>query len=234
MQDQRKKSTAQNVLAFVLDQTLRLLHPFVPFITEGIFQKLNEIAPRRGLQGQTKAANSAALVVAEWPAKIDALQAPETERQIEAIQAVIRAIRDIRNNRNIPPKELLEVSAKCQPEMADILNRNADLIRQLAVAKEFLAGTDTAKPANAAVAIADAAEVYVHQAIDPQAEREKFEKQKQQVEKAKEAAAAKLSNENFVARAKPEVVAQAREKLAQLTEQLEAIEKHLSELKNSG
>ena len=45
MQDERKKPIAQNVLAFVLDQTLRLLHPFVPFITEGIFQKLNEIAP---------------------------------------------------------------------------------------------------------------------------------------------------------------------------------------------
>jgi valyl-tRNA synthetase len=234
MQDERKKPIAQNVLAFVLDQTLRLLHPFVPFITEGIFQKLNELAPSRGLQGRTKAPNSAALVIAEWPSKIDALQDPEAESQIEAIQAVIRAIRDIRNNRNIPPKELLVVSAKCQAETADILNRNADLIRQLAVAKDFRAGTDTAKPANAAVAIADAAEVYVHEAIDPEAERQQLEKQKQQVEKAKEAVAAKLGNENFVTRAKPDVVAQAREKLVQLTEQLEAIERHLSELKNSG
>jgi valyl-tRNA synthetase len=108
------------------------------------------------------------------------------------------------------------------------------LIGQLAAVKEFRAGTDIAKPANAAVVIADAAEVYVHEAIDPQAEREKFEKQKQQVEKAKEAVETKLSNENFVTRAKPEVVAQAREKLAQLTEQLEAIHKHLSELKNGG
>jgi valyl-tRNA synthetase len=234
MQDERKRPIAQNVLAFVLDQTLRLLHPFVPFITEGIFQKLNELAPLRGLQGPTKATNSAALVVAEWPSKIDALQDPDAESQIEAIQAVIRAIRDIRNNRNIPPKELLVVSAKCQPETVDILNRNADLIGQLATVREFRAGTDTAKPANAAVAIADAAEVYVHEAIDPQAEREKLEKQKQQVEKAKEAVEAKLSNENFVTRAKPEVVAQARERLAQLAEQLQAIEKHLSELKNSG
>jgi len=54
------------------------------------------------------------------------------------------------------------------------------------------------------------------------------------VEKAKEAVAAKLGNENFVTRAKPEVVAQAREKLGQLTEQLEAIEKHLRELRNNG
>jgi len=59
------------------------------------------------------------------------------------------------------------VSAKCQPETADILNRNADLIGQSAVARDFQAGPDTAKPANAAVAIADTVEVYIHQAIDP-------------------------------------------------------------------
>jgi len=100
--------------------------------------------------------------------------------------------------------------------------------------KEFRAGTDVEKPANAAVAIADATEVYIHEAIDPQAERQRLEKQKQQIEKAKESLEAKLGNENFVTKAKPEVVAQARDKLAQLTEQLEAVAKHLSELKNSG
>ena len=51
MQDREQRPIAQNVLAFVLDQILRLLHPFVPFITEGIFQKLNEVAPVRKLEG---------------------------------------------------------------------------------------------------------------------------------------------------------------------------------------
>jgi valyl-tRNA synthetase len=54
MQDSEQKPIAQNVLAFVLDQTLRLLHPFVPFISEGIFQKLNEVAPARTLNGLTQ------------------------------------------------------------------------------------------------------------------------------------------------------------------------------------
>ena len=105
---------------------------------------------------------------------------------------------------------------------------------QLAGAKEFRAGANVEKPANAAVAIADVTEVYIHEAIDPAAERQRFEKQKEQIEKAKKAAEGKLSNKDFIAKAKPEVVAQAKDKLAQLTEQLEAIEKHLSELKNSG
>jgi valyl-tRNA synthetase len=230
MQDEQKKPTAQNVLAFVLDQTLRLLHPFIPFITEGIFQKLNEIAPVRKLKGLTEAKNSRALVIAEWPQTNDSLPEPDAEEQIEMIQAVIRTIREIRNNRNIIPKELLVVSARSQQETVDVLNRNAGLIAQLAGVKEFQAGTDIVKPANAAVAIADATEVYVHDAIDLEAERLRFEKQKQQLTKAKEAVQAKLANEDFVTKAKPQVVAQAKDKLAQLTEQLKNIEKHLSEL----
>jgi valyl-tRNA synthetase len=66
--------------------------------------------------------------------------------------------------------------------------------------------------------------------IDPDAERRKLEKQKDEIEKAKKAVEAKLNNENFVTRAKPQVVAQARDKLAELTEQLKLLEKHLSEL----
>jgi len=230
MQDEQQKPIAQNVLAFALDQILRLLHPFVPFITEGIFQKLNEIAPTRQLKGLAEAKKSEALVAAEWPKQIDSLREPDTEKQIEIIQAAIRTVRDIRSNRNIPPKELKVVSIKSQQETVDILNRNAELIQQLAGVKEFKAGTDIVKPANAAVAIADATEVYVHNAIDPQAERQRLEKQKQQIEEAKKAVEAKLANENFVTKAKPEVVARTRNRLAKLSEQLKTVEKHLSEL----
>ena len=71
---------------------------------------------------------------------------------------------------------------------------------------------------------------YIHDVIDVKAERAKLEKEKQETEKAKKAIEAKLANENFINKAKPEVVAQARERLAELTEQLKAIDKHLSEL----
>jgi len=230
MQDEQQKPIAQNVLAFVLDQILRLLHPFVPFITEGIFQKLNEISPTRQLKGIAEAKKSEALVDAEWPREIDSLREPDTEKQIEIIQAAIRTIRDIRSNTNIPPNKMLVVSAKSQQETIDILNRNADLIYQLAGVKAFEAGIAIVKPANAAVAIADATEVYVHDAIDPQAEHQRLEKQKKQIEKAKKAAEAKLANKNFITKAKPKVVAQARGRLAELSEQLKTVEKHLSEL----
>ena len=230
MQNQQQKPIAQNVLAFVLDQILHLLHPFIPFITEGIFQKLNEIAPARKLEGIAEAKSSKALVTAEWPQKIDALRNPNADKEIEITQAAIRTVRDIRSNRNIPPNEMLVVSAKSQEQNVNILNRNAELIEQLAGVKGFSAGIAIVKPANAAVAIADAMEIYVHDVIDPEAERVRFEKQKQQIQEAKKAVKAKLENEDFITKAKPEVVAQARDKLDELSEQLKTVEKHLSEL----
>jgi len=234
MQDDRKKPIAQNVLAYVLDQTLRLLHPFVPFITEGIFQKLSEIAPNGGLKGIVEANKAKALVISQWPEGLDSLTDEDAEKQIDLVQAAIRTIRDIKSKRNIPPGKMPVVSAKSQQETVEILNVNADLIRQLAGVKEFKAGTDLTKPPNAAISIMeDATEVYVHDAVDVQAERAKLQKQKQQIEKAKKAAEAKLANENFVNKARPQVVAQARNRLAELSEQLKTVEKHLSELDNS-
>ena len=232
MQNEQQKPTAQNVLAFVLDRILRLLHPFVPFITEGIFQKLNEITPVRKLEGLTEAKEAKALVIAQWPEGLDSFVDEDAEKQISTVQAAIRTVRDIRSNRNIPPKELKVVSIKSQQESVDILNRNAELVEQLAGVKEFEAGTAIVKPPNAAVAVADAMEVYVHDAIDPEAEHRRLEKQKQEIEKAKKAVQARLANKDFLTKAKPQVVAQARDKLAELSEQLEVVEKHLSELES--
>jgi valyl-tRNA synthetase len=230
MQDPVTKPIAQNVLAAVLDQTLRMLHPFLPFITEGIFENLNSIVPHRGLSGLLAIEPSNALAVARWPeprpAQIDA----SIEQQIETVQTVIRTVREIRSARNIPPGKPLKVSAKSQAEMVAVLTDNSVLIQQLAVLETFTAQTDLDKPAHAAVAVAGAIEVYVHDAVDPATERTRLEKQRQMVEKAVKGTEGKLANENFLSRAKPEVVEQARAKLVELKEQLEAVERNLKEL----
>ena len=81
--------------------------------------------------------------------------------------------------------------------------------------------------------IVDQMQIYLHDAIDVKAEKQRLEKQKQQIDKAKKAVEAKLSNENFVNKAKQQVVAQARNRLTELSEQLKTVEQHLSELENS-
>ncbi len=230
MFDPAQKPIAQNVLAFILDQTLRLLHPFVPFITEGIFQKLNEIAPARGLKGIAELNAAKALVAADWPKRIDALINEQIEQQIENIQTVVRSVRDIRSRCNIPPSSKLVVSVNAPNDISGILNADAALLCQIANLKEFSASLSAPKPKNAAAAISGQMQIYVHDAIDIEAERKRLTKQKEQIEGVKKGVEAKLANENFVSRAKPEVVAQTKEKLAEYTEQLNAIEKHLAEL----
>ncbi len=233
MLDNQKKPIAQNVLAYVLDQTLRLLHPFVPFITEGIFQKLNEIAPIRKLKDLADAQEAKALVIARWPDELSSMLDTEAQEQIAIVQTVIRSIRDIRSKYNKQPSEKLVASANSPREIADVLNSNSGLICQLAGLKEFNASHTSEKPSNAAAMIVDQMQIYLHEAIDVKAEKQRLEKQQQQIEKAKKAVEAKLSNENFVNKAKPQVVAQARSRLTELSEQLKNVEKHLSELENS-
>jgi valyl-tRNA synthetase len=234
MQDQEQKPISQNILAYVLDATLRLLHPFAPFITEGIFQKLNETAPHRIPKGLPQIRQSDALVIAEWPCKLDSLIDETVESKITLVQNAIRTIRDIRSNRKISPKKMLIVSAKSQKQSGDILNNNSALIKQLAGVKDFKADTNVSKPANAAVAITeDNTEIYVHGAIDIEAERKRLGKQKKQIQNAKGTVESKLNNEDFISKAKPRVVAQARDKLILLQEQLKTVEKHLSELNKS-
>jgi valyl-tRNA synthetase len=230
MFDVSQKPIAQNVLAFVLDQTLRLLHPFVPFITEGIFQKLNELAPTRGLKGIVELNAAKALVIADWPKRIDALINEQIEQQIDNIQTVVRSVRDIRSKCSIPPSLKLVVSVNAPNDISGILNADEGLICQIANLKEFSASHSAPKPKNAAAAISGQMQIYVHDAIDAEAERKRLTKQKEQIEGVKKGVEAKLANENFIARAKSEVVAQTKEKLAEYTEQLKAIEKHMAEL----
>jgi valyl-tRNA synthetase len=231
LKDNEQKPIAQNILAFVLDETLRLLHPFVPFITEGIFQKLNEIAPTRELKGLAEAKEANALIVAAWPGELESLVAEGIEEQIAIIQNVIRPIRDTRSKYNIAPSKRLTVSVDSPPAVVETLNENSDLISNLVVLDNFTSACNIVKPVNSAVSVVDDMQIYVHDVIDRQAERARLMKQKQQLENAIMPIQAKLNNEDFINKAKPQVVQQARAKLQELTTQAEAVDKHLSELK---
>ena len=230
MREPQSKQVVQNVLAFVLDCTLRMLHPFIPFITEGIYQRLNDLVPARGLKGLAELDIAKALVIAPWPASMEQMRDEHAEAQIAMVQDIVRAIRDIRSSYNIAPSQKLTASANAPAAAAETLSAAGDLICQLAGLDSFQAAWNTPKPNNAAAAIVGETQVYLHNVIDPAAERARLQKQKQEIEQAKKAVESKLSNANFVAKAKPEVVAQAREKLQQLQEQLQAVEGHLAEL----
>jgi len=187
--------------------------------------------PTRKLRGLIEPESSAAIIVAQWPQRIDVLENPDVEEKIAIIQSVIRAIREIRNQYTIAPSRELEASANVADAVAAILNENADLICNLAGLSNFYAGPEAEKPHKAAATIVDEIQVYVHEVIDPAAERTRLEKQKAQIVGFIKPIESKLQNENFVSRAKPEVVLASRDKLKELQEQLAVIEKHIEELK---
>lgn len=232
MQNEQEKPVAQNVLGFVLDQCLRLLHPFVPFITEGIFQKLNEIAPDRKLAGIAEPNTAEVLAVSGWAGLDKSLRDEKVEKAVEDIQLVIKTLRDIRNKYGISPKDKMSASSNAPDSVGQILNENSSLICQLANLEKFEASGDMEKPKKAAASVAGELQVYLHNAIDPQAEIKRLNKQKEKILKGKKSAEGKLSNENFLNKAKPEVVQRAKEQLEQFNRQLENVEQLLSELQD--
>jgi valyl-tRNA synthetase len=96
--------------------------------------------------------------------------------------------------------------------------------------EQLIIEADAAKPANSAAAIVEEMQIYVHDVVDVEAERQRLQKQKEFIENGIRPLQAKLSNDSFVSRAKPEVVEQSRQKLKDLTDQLDAVNKNLDEL----
>ncbi|MCF7954476.1 MAG: hypothetical protein K9M75_01615, partial [Phycisphaerae bacterium] len=156
----------------------------------------------------------------------------KTESDITVIQNAIKSIREVRSQYNIPPKVRLKASAKAPAAISEILNTNSDLLCRLAGLEEFTAAKEMEKPSKAASAIVDEIQIFVHDVIDPDAERNRLEKQKEQIVKGLLGTESKLNNENFISRAKPEVVEQAKAKLKEFQDQLAAIEKHIAEIED--
>ena len=105
MRDAQQQGSAAAVLAFVLDSTLRLLHPFMPFITEGIYQQLNAVCPKRTIgDAPCRWAILTDLVTAAWPQLPDTLIQDAVETDMDRVQTVIRLVRDVRTRYQIAPR----------------------------------------------------------------------------------------------------------------------------------
>jgi valyl-tRNA synthetase len=195
-------TTAQAVLAHCLDTVLRLLHPVVPFITEELWQKLPDRQP-----GEL-------LAVAQWPERRPDLEDAEADLQFERVQQAIELIRSIRAEYRVPPKARL--TAAIIPRGSDrkaSFETERDTITRLAqLGQLLLDGYGTGAGAHGV--FGDGSEVFValEGAIDVRQECRRLSGELTRLERQLAALAAKLTNENFVARAPAVVVAQEREK----------------------
>ncbi len=225
-----QRVTAQRVLAYALDQLLRLLHPMTPFVTEEVWQLLGEVAPERGLETPSPAEDS--VCIAAWPeADVKRIDAG-IEEQFAQFQAVMGAVRNIRTEKNIPPKESVEFTVRCEAPVAGLLEPMRPYFESMARATATAIGPDAAPAERVASKALSGMEVHVDISafFDVGAERKRLEKELAEKSKFATGLENKLGNENFVSRAPANVVQEQRDKLAEVKEQLSAVEAALAKL----
>ena len=198
-EDEAQKQTAIQVLVYVLDQVLRLLHPFMPFITEEIWQSLPH--------------NEDALMIAAWPEFSNALSYKAEESLMESVMNAIRAIRNRRAEMNVPPSKkaaLFVVTSK-----PHVFAEGEGFIQRLAYADSVTILDAEPENIDGMVCCTTAdAKLYIPmgQLVDVAKELDRIAKELEKARKNLASLESKLSNENFVSRAPEAVVAAEKEK----------------------
>ncbi|ERL26138.1 MULTISPECIES: valine--tRNA ligase [unclassified Leptotrichia] len=203
-QEGSDKVVAQWVLRHVLDKGLKMLHPFMPFITEEIWQKL-----------QT---GEETIMLSDFPEEEKEFINIEAEKEFDYLKEIISAIRNIRGEANVSPSKKIEVIFKTADENArNILQNNAKILDKLANVEKYEFNVEI--PKLVGFRLVDTTEIFVPLAelIDLDKEIEKLEKNIEKTQVELDKVLKKLSNENFVNRAKPEAV----EKEKRIKEELE-------------
>ena len=214
-EDADRKQTAIQVLVYVLDQTLRLLHPFMPFIMEEIWQSL----PHKG----------DALITAEWPEYSEALAFKTEEDHMESVMNAIRAIRARRTEMNVPPSK--KAALYVMTSKPEIFTEGEGFIQRLAYADAVTMLENDPENLDGMVTITTAdAKLYIPmgQLVDVQKEIERITKELEAAKKFLGSLEAKLSNEKFVSRAPEAVVAAEREKAAKTADLIAQLEQSLA------
>ncbi|MBJ7694081.1 valine--tRNA ligase [Weissella confusa] len=220
--DEAAKKNVQAVLAYVLDNTLRLLHPIMPFVTEAIWQEM----PHDG----------ESIVVAAYPEVKAELDNPTAEADFQSLTDLIKAVRTIRTEANAPMSTEIDVLIKTSDEnLARIFDENSDYINRFVKPKSLEISADVAAPKLAMTQIISGAEVYVplEELIDLDEEIARLQGDLKKFAGEVKRAEGKLGNEKFVNNAPEAVVAEEREKLADWQAKLAATESRLAELESA-
>lgn len=230
LQDPTLRPQTQQVLMHGLDQLLRLLHPIIPFITESIWQQLAQFGVQRTIDGSTSAGEW--LMQADWPNVNESWQNAEIEEQFSTFVSVLGALREIRSRQAIPPKEEVTFTVACEPAAASLLEPMQPFFAALAKAKCTGLGDGFEIPEVPSQISVDGMEVTLDlgKFIDVEAEIERNQKLKANLEKQIKGKESKLSNENFVSRAPAEVVQKEKASLEELKQQLESVVASLEKL----
>ncbi len=223
-QNPERATISRAVALWVLDSTLRLLHPFMPFVTEELWHHL---PGRKGY-----------IMVTDFPKVQTRRQFPEAEEEIELLKTVITGIRNIRAELGIHPGTKVNVLFLPHSTLSEgVIASHKDEISILARVSELeKIASEAEKPKGAASFITEEVEIFVPLAglVDISQELEKLEREKTKAEKELKRVEGKLSNENFLKKAPQEIVKKEEQKRASLLARLEKIGRHQEMLKQAG
>jgi len=212
--DPAAKTAALNTAAYVLSRTLELLHPFMPYITEEIWQHLPH-------EGQS-------IMVTQWPETDESLMFPEAKDAMEIYMEAVRALRALRRELNVPPSK--KAPLIIATEQRDLFQAGAQVYMDLASVSDVTVLAEGAPaPEKTVSAVVSGATFYVPLAdlVDLSKEKERAEKEAEKIRGEIARAEAKLANESFVAKAPAQLVENEKKKLADAKEKLAAVEERL-------
>ena len=214
--DESAKENVKSVLVFVLTNILKLLHPFMPFITEEIYQAIPH--------------SCESIMISDWCKFDDKLSFKNEEDEIEVIMSAIRAIRNRRSEMNIPPSKKSAVFV--ETERVDTFNNGADFIKRLAYANEVTVDKSFGDLGNVVTIITNDAKIFIPlgDLVDFEAEKKRLEKELAQAEDKLSFINKKLSNPGFVNKAPEKVVQQNKDDAAKLEERIAMLKKSIEEI----
>jgi valyl-tRNA synthetase len=197
-----QRARTQATLVRVLEATLRLLHPFMPFITEEIWQRL----PHKG----------ESIMLAPYPRVARKQRNPEAEREMAAVMGLVTAVRNIRGEMRIPPGTTLTATLRPGRDGGAVFAANQALVDTLGRAR-LVVDPQATRPRNSAMAVLDGAELYVDLTgvVDLAGERQRLEKEIKRAAETVEFLKGKLARPEFAERAPAEIVARERERLSE-------------------
>ncbi|MED3646603.1 valine--tRNA ligase [Halalkalibacterium halodurans] len=219
-EDEAAKKTTRSVLAYVLDQTMRLLHPLMPFITEEIWQHL----PHEG----------ESITVAPWPVKSEEFTFEQAMGDMELLKEIIRSVRNTRAELNVPMSKEIELHIQAKNEdVLTQLERGKHYIEKFCNPSTLVMGTAIEKPEKSMSNVLSGVELYLPLAglLDLEEEIARLEKEENKLEKEVERVQKKLSNQGFLAKAPEKVIEEERKKEADYLEKRAAVRARIKELK---
>ncbi|KWU64418.1 valine--tRNA ligase [Priestia megaterium] len=219
-EDEAAKKTTRSILAYVLDNTMRLLHPFMPFITEEIWQSL----PHEG----------ESITVAKWPEVSPELSDKEAANDMRLLVDIIRAVRNIRAEVNTPMSKQVKLFIKAKGEnIQSQLEKNRAYVERFCNPSELVISTEVSLDEKAMTAVVTGAELILplEGLINIEEEIARLEKEYDKLNKEVERVQKKLNNQGFIAKAPAKVVEEERAKEQDYVEKREAVQSRIAELR---